>query len=361
MIEKYGLFDSLEGDEREYAEVDFARLARALGRDGVRGGLDALSVSAAASGLGVTVAPGLAMVQGRYYALEDDGSGAFTLSLTAANAYPRIDRIVLELDFAERRISLGVLPGAEAAEPAAPELTRDTAKYMLSLAQVYVAVGAGALAQENIADERVDEALCGLYVSSADAAMAKAVAAAEAASEAEEAAKTANTEAGKRVKTVNGASPDAAGNVNVKVGVAGAAEGDLPVFDANGDLVSSGKGLYDFTRALMTLDGTTLIITTVDKEVAAIVITKQPADVTCAANDTVVFSVEAVGDGLTYQWEASTNSGASWSNSTMASATTSELTLTAKSYHNGYMYRCLITDANGNTRRTNEVTLTVTA
>ena len=49
MIEKYGLFDSLEGDEREYAEVDFARLVRALGRNGVRGGEDALKISAAAS------------------------------------------------------------------------------------------------------------------------------------------------------------------------------------------------------------------------------------------------------------------------------------------------------------------------
>ena len=42
MIEKYGLFDSLEGDEREYAEADFARLCRAMTGNGVRGGADAL-------------------------------------------------------------------------------------------------------------------------------------------------------------------------------------------------------------------------------------------------------------------------------------------------------------------------------
>ena len=75
MIEKYGLFDSLEGDEREYAEADFARLCRAISGNGVRGGEDALKVSAAASGLSVNVAPGLAMVEGRYYELVDDGSG----------------------------------------------------------------------------------------------------------------------------------------------------------------------------------------------------------------------------------------------------------------------------------------------
>ena len=77
MIEKYGLFDSLEGDEREYAEADFARLCRAITGNGVRGGADALKVSAAASGLAVNVAPGLAVVEGRYYELVDDGSGAF--------------------------------------------------------------------------------------------------------------------------------------------------------------------------------------------------------------------------------------------------------------------------------------------
>ena len=145
MIEKYGLFDSLEGDEREYAEVDFARLGRALGLDGVRGGENALSVSAAPAGLGVTVAPGLALIQGRYYELEDDGSGTFTLNLSEAGNNPRIDRIVLTLDFTARTVKLGVLKGAEAASPAAPGLTRNTSMYMLSLAKVRVAVGAGAL------------------------------------------------------------------------------------------------------------------------------------------------------------------------------------------------------------------------
>ena len=115
MIEKYGLFDSLEGDEREYAEADFARLCRAITGNGVRGGADALKVSAAASGLAVNVAPGLAVVEGRYYELVDDGSGAFALSLSAATANPRIDRIVLTLNYSARSVTLGVLKGTEAA------------------------------------------------------------------------------------------------------------------------------------------------------------------------------------------------------------------------------------------------------
>ena len=61
------------------------------------------------------------------------------------------------------------------------------------------------------------------------------------------------------VTSVNGKT----GDVTVKVGVAGASEGHLPVFNANGDIVSSGKSLWDFTRATMSLSGTTLTITTV--------------------------------------------------------------------------------------------------
>ena len=45
--------------------------------------------------------------------------------------------------------------------------------------------------------------------------------------------------------------------------VAGAAEGDVPVFTAGGNLVSSGKSFFAFTRATMVLleDGTLEITT----------------------------------------------------------------------------------------------------
>lgn len=282
MIEKYGLFDSLEGDEREYAEVDFARLCRALGKNGVRGGADALAVSAAASGLAVTVAPGLAMIEGRYYELEDDGSGEKALSLTAASANPRIDRIVLTLDAAARTIALSVLKGTEAASPVPPALVRNDMRHMLSLAQVRVPVGAGALTTANITDERADEAVCGLYVASADAAMAKAIAAADAASKAApkfHADSTATYGQGTanefgHVKLSDSvasssaaadgvaATPKAVKSAYDKAAAAipavpGAKEGGLPVFDDKGNLAASAC-----TPVKMELSGTTLIITT---------------------------------------------------------------------------------------------------
>lgn len=268
MIEKYGLFDSLEGDEREYAEADFARLCRAITGNGVRGGADALKVSAAASGLAVNVAPGLAVVEGRYYELVDDGSGAFALSLSAATANPRIDRIVLTLNYSARSVTLGVLKGTEAASPEAPALTRNASRMMLSLAQVRVPVGAGALEADNITDERANEDLCGLRTATADGAMCaaqNAQAAADAARQTAEqgvsAAAAAKTQADRGVSDAAAALAEAKKRIPA---VAGAAEGQVPVFDANGNLTTSGKSFWAFTRATMTFDGTTLTITTLD-------------------------------------------------------------------------------------------------
>lgn len=62
------------------------------------------------------------------------------------------------------------------------------------------------------------------------------------------------------VRSVNGFTPDANGAVDVKV--SGAGNGHVAVFDSNGKLISSGKSFWAFTRATMTLSGTTLTITT---------------------------------------------------------------------------------------------------
>ena len=260
MIEKYGLFDSLEGDVREYTESDLALLVKALRGDGVRGETDALLVKAAASGLGVTVEPGLATVQGRYYALEDDGSGAKKLNMTAASVNPRIDRIVLTLDYAERTVKLGVLMGEEAAAPTAPALVRNTAQHMLSLAQVRVPVGAAVILADNVTDERADWALCGLYAATAEEALQSAQAAQKTADEAKAAAAAAQTTANTGVSNAASALEEAKKKIPT---VSGATEGHIPVFDADGNIKSSGVAMSGFDRAKFSLSGTTLTITTV--------------------------------------------------------------------------------------------------
>ena len=88
-----------------------------------------------------------------------------------------------------------------------------------------------------------------------------------------------------------------------------------------------------------------------------ITITKQPEAWYGMVGSTATFSVEAVGEGLTYQWEYF--GGVNWVNYTGAGATTTEMTVEAKAFRNGNKYRCLITDANGNSMRTDEASLSL--
>ena len=90
-----------------------------------------------------------------------------------------------------------------------------------------------------------------------------------------------------------------------------------------------------------------------------IAIIRQPRGVTAAVDSAATFRVFAIGRGLTYQWEYMPTTSTTWRNNTFPGNDTDTLTFSAKAYHDGYKYRCLITDASGNTVRTDEVTLTI--
>lgn len=78
-------------------------------------------------------------------------------------------------------------------------------------------------------------------------------------------------------------------------------------------------------------------------------IVKQPEDVKAQAGNTVTFKVKAQGTGLTYQWQTSSSNGAKWGNTSLAGNKTATLSFTAPANYDGRLYRCIITDANGNT------------
>ena len=86
-------------------------------------------------------------------------------------------------------------------------------------------------------------------------------------------------------------------------------------------------------------------------------ITKQPTDLTAVIGSTAKFNVEAEGEGLTYQWQL--KKGSSWANQSSGGAATPSFSVKAEESRNGKVYRCLITDANGEQIATNPVTLTV--
>ena len=75
-------------------------------------------------------------------------------------------------------------------------------------------------------------------------------------------------------------------------------------------------------------------------------ISKQPTNVYAEAGDKATLSVEAVGEGLTYQW--CYYNGTEWKTCTSAASKKADFTFKMYKNFSGRMYMCLISDADGN-------------
>ena len=95
--------------------------------------------------------------------------------------------------------------------------------------------------------------------------------------------------------------------------------------------------------------------------VEAPTITKQPQPVSVKVGETATFTVEAAGEGLSYQWMVDKNDNRGFVD--IAGATSESYTLNAISKeYNGYRYQCMVSIPSGHTGHTISdcVTLTVT-
>ena len=173
--EKSGFWDSIDptpgnsGDERTYNASEITIPFEHLVTNGVQTGGAFLQVTPGSYDYSSQVAPGMAWIRGRWYLLQDDGTGGATKRILLHDApiqYNRIDRIVLRYDanytLSGRKIVAAVLKGEEAASPTAPALTRNDEIYELSLARVLIKPGQPTVLAADIADERFDSALCGI-------------------------------------------------------------------------------------------------------------------------------------------------------------------------------------------------------
>lgn len=116
---------------------------------------------------------------------------------------------------------------------------------------------------------------------------------------------------------------------------------------------------YKYRCVITDANGDTVTTDEVMLTIVPIVITKQPTNLAAVTGSTVIFTVEATGEGLSYQWEYLKPTSTTWVKSAASGATRAQVTFTASEAMNGYVYHCIITDANGNTVTTDEVTLTV--
>ena len=89
-------------------------------------------------------------------------------------------------------------------------------------------------------------------------------------------------------------------------------------------------------------------------------ITKQPANTSVTAGSTAKFTVTATGKApLKYQWQSRKDSSSTWANSSQPGAKTATLNVSATKGLNGWQFRCIVTDANGQPTESNPATLTV--
>ena len=155
---KYGFFNAVDGD-RLYNADDISSFYTGLMSDGVCTVPPTSLWVLHREGLTFAVLPGRAFVQSKYFI----NTNSFDVTLEAADqSLPRIDRIVLQLDYTERRFNIVAKKGTAAASPVPPTLTHNPAtKWELSLARISVPAGATDFSAANLIDERPDKSVCG--------------------------------------------------------------------------------------------------------------------------------------------------------------------------------------------------------
>ena len=86
----------------------------------------------------------------------------------------------------------------------------------------------------------------------------------------------------------------------------------------------------------------------------------QPVDASAKNGDTVSYSVKATGKGpLTYAWQSRKDASSSWAKSSREGANTPTLSISVINGLDGWQFRCVVTDANGQQARSDSVTLSV--
>ncbi|MBR5405809.1 MAG: Ig-like domain repeat protein, partial [Oscillospiraceae bacterium] len=133
-------------------------------------------------------------------------------------------------------------------------------------------------------------------------------------------------------------------------GMAGAATASLNVE------VTAARDGQQYRCIVKSANGTTAASKAVTIHATAGV-TGQPQNYTGKIGDTAKFSVTAIGENLTYQWQFRSNTG--WQNSGMTGADTASLNVEVTAARNGQQYRCVVTSPDGTVVTSDSAKITV--
>ena len=158
MSESSGFFVSQNGD-RKYTPDWLAEYIQALVTTGVYN--SELGVKPG-EGMTIAVPKGRAWIRGYMYNNDSD----LVLQInTADTTLHRRDAVVVRLNMTDRTIKTQVLTGTFNSNPVAPAITRTADIYDLKIAEVYVKAGTTKIDQTMFTDTRLDNAVCGVTVS----------------------------------------------------------------------------------------------------------------------------------------------------------------------------------------------------
>jgi len=161
---KSGIFNSVNGD-RKYKAEDFAHyFATFIGNGVFPNQSDGLQVIENGD-MSVNVSAGQGWINGYYMTNDAD----YNLTLDVADGVlNRIDRVVMQLNYLNREITLLIKKGTFASSPVAPEVIRDADVYELGLADIFVGQGVVSVTQADITDLRLNSDLCGIVHGTVD-------------------------------------------------------------------------------------------------------------------------------------------------------------------------------------------------
>jgi hypothetical protein len=122
-----------------------------LGTGVIKGKLNELAVYADSTGMQTKIKTGQAHMQGHFF--QSDAEETLAIA-TANSSNPRIDRIVVRLDYTSDSVQLAVLQGVPAVSPTAPALTQNSTRWEISLAQIYIGANVSTITAGNVTNER---------------------------------------------------------------------------------------------------------------------------------------------------------------------------------------------------------------
>lgn len=137
----------------DWSQADWDDAFSKIVQDGIlQSVLDECQVFADSTGMQVKVRSGDAWLAGRKY----KNSAQITLAIAAANpSNPRIDLVVLRMDYTAKTVVAAVKTGTASGSPTAPTLQQDTAIYEIPLAEVRVNAAVSTITAGNVTDKRV--------------------------------------------------------------------------------------------------------------------------------------------------------------------------------------------------------------